>query len=375
MKILNLSTVHRWNDPRILYKEASTLARKFEVIHAATGDREDRVIDDMDVRFLGKWVTRWQRPRLWWRGLKLMRQCGADVVHFHDPELALLLLPFTFLGNRKFVCDIHEHPSGAIAGREWIPRGMRSMIAGIFSTLLRITPYVYDQVILAETHYQPLFPERKNVHLILNHALIPDPDVPFIDRYRDFDPSKELRLFFIGALVEDRGALKMVEMFDKVQSRFPNATLDLIGKVWPEALDDKLKLASERSGGRIKLHGFMDFSEAGALMQKAHIGLIPLQPHPNHVVSIVTKFYDYMIYGLPSVVSNFPLWQDFIRENPIGITADPADPNKLADAVIKLAQDNDMLQRLSRTGYDLVREKFNWEKQGEKLLKIYSELE
>jgi glycosyltransferase involved in cell wall biosynthesis len=374
MKVLNLSTVHRWNDPRIFYKVACTLARKFEVIHAAVGDGEDRVVEGVDVRILGQWKSHWQRPRLWCKALRLIRRSGADVVHFHDPELALLLLPFAFLGNRKFVCDIHEHPSGAIAGREWIPKGIRGLVAKIFSALLRSAPYFYDQVILAEQRYQQLFPERKNVHTILNHALIPDPDPPWIDRYRDFNPEKDLRLLYLGALVEDRGALKMLDMFERIQNIFPNATLELIGRAWPDDLHNKLKIASEKSDGKLKLHGFLDFNQAGEWLQRAHIGLIPLQPHPNHVVSIVTKFYDYMIYGLPGVVSNFPLWEEFIRQNPVGMTADPTDPQKLAEAVIRLAEDADLLRTMSRTGYHLVREKFDWKQQGTMLVQIYEEL-
>jgi len=371
MKILNLSTVHRWNDPRIYYKIAVSLARDHEVVHAAVDGGDVREIQGIKVSPLGKWESRWDRPRLWIKAYREILNGDYDAVHFHDPELAFLLIPYALLGNKKLVCDIHEHPKAAIGGREWIPKPFRSLTASMFSCLLRSSPFIYDDVILAEERYAALFPKRDNVQVILNHALIPEPDFSLPDRFSAYDPDKKLRLIYVGSIVEDRGGRVLVEMMPHIWKRHPEATLDLVGKIRPDSLKRELTNAAEQSSGRIKLHGFLDFNQAAELMQAAHIGLIPLQPHPNHTVSVVTKFFDYMIYGLPCVTSDFPLWSDFLRETPCGVTADPTNAEVFARAVADLASDKASLLNYSETGYKLVREKYSWKQQEEKLLKIY----
>jgi len=371
MKVLILSTVHRWNDPRVFHKQAVTLAREHEVILAAVDDGPARTVQGVELRPLGAWKSRWDRPRLWWRAYREILRSAADVIHFHDPELALLLLPCAFLGNRLLVCDVHEHPSAAIRGREWIPRPLRRLAAGAFSRLLRWSPYIYDQVILAEESYVPLFPRRPNVHLVRNYARIPHPDVPFTDHYADFNPRRELRLVCVGSLTRDRGALVMLEAAARLSRTYPGLQLDLVGKVRPPELEAQMQAAARESGGRFRLHGYLDLTRLGELLSQAHLGLVPLQPHPNFLESLSTKFFDYMTYGLPVLASDFPLWRRFFADHPAGITVDPTRPETLAQAIADLVQTPDRLRHFSREGYRLVRERFSWESQAQILLSIY----
>ncbi len=374
MKILILSTVHRWNDPRLFHKQACTLAREHEVTLAAVDDGPPRAVQGVQLHPLGIWNDRWDRPRLWWRAYLEILRSKAEVVHFHDPELALLLLPAALLGGKRLFCDIHEHPAAAIAGRSWIPRIFRKPIAALFSAILRLSPYLYDQVLLAEESYAPLLPQRPNVHLIRNYALIPPSDFAFLDRYQNFDPQQNLRLLYVGSITENRGARRMVETFHILKARFPGLRLDLVGKIRPPSLEKWLQECAQTSGGRMVLHGYTDLSELDVLLRQAHLGLVPLQPHPNFAGSLSTKFFDYMVYGLPCVASDFPLWQRFFAENPAGLTVNMTNPKELAQTIADLANSPSRLQEFSRNAYDLVRQKFNWEREGVKLLQIYNQI-
>lgn len=374
MKILILSTVHHWNDPRIFYKQACTLAREHEVVHVAVGDGPERFVNGVRVQPLGTWNTRSDRPKLWWRAYREILRSNPDAIHFHDPELALLLLPFAFLSNKKIICDVHEHPSGCYGRRPWIPKILQWWIGGFFYLLLRSAPYIYDEVILAEDSYLSYFSRKKNIRVVRNYAIIPNPDIPYFDRYAEFDPHKELRLIYVGSIMVYRGALTMVKMVQKLVDKYPGVSLDLVGMAQPASLEPMLHEASLKSGGRIRLRGYIDMSEMEPLLRRAHIGLIPLKPDPNLIGSMATKFFDYMIYGLPCVASDFPLWQRFIEENPCGVNVDATDPDRLVEAIIDLVESPERLKELSRNGYRRVREKFSWEQEGEKLLSIYRDL-
>ena len=374
MRVLILSTVHRWNDPRVFHKQACTLAKEHEVILAAVGDGEARKIDGVQIRPIGTWKSRADRPKLWRRAYAEILRSKADVLHFHDPELAVLLMPWSAFSRKRLVYDIHEHPMGGYARRRWIPRFLRGPVGKLLPYFIRNTPRFFDAVLLAEDGYRHLFGSFKNVHLIRNYALIPDPDLPFFDRFAQFDPQRELRLVYFGQLLVQRGALKMVEMVQHLASEFPGVSLDLVGHWLPPSLGDELRRAAQESGGRIRLHGYLDYSEADQLLRQAHIGLVPLLPDPNHEGSMATKFYDYMIYGLPFVASNLPHWQTFIEQNPAGICAEPSAARLFAEAIARLARTPENLRELSRNGYRLVREKFRWDAEGERLLQIYRNL-
>lgn len=374
MKILILSTVHNWNDPRVFYKQACTLAKEYEVVLAAVDDGEERIVNGVKIRPLGVWKSRLDRPGLWLRAYREVFRTRSDAVHFHDPELALILLPYALLGNKRMVLDVHEHPLGGYGRRPWIPKILQRWIAAFIQRFYWSSPYIYDGVVLAEEGYKSAFPEKQNVHLIRNWAPIPEPDVPFVDRYEGFDPYRELRLIYMGCLMEYRGALTMPEMMRILRKRYPGVTLDLVGKAMPPSLVPLIQQASSELGGAIKLHGYMDWNQMEPIISRAHIGLIPLKPDPNHTVSLVTKFFDYMMFGLPCVASDFPLWVRFLQENPVGVNADATDPDRFAEAIVSLVESPDRLRELSRNGYRLVREKFRWAFEGERLLEMYRNL-
>jgi glycosyltransferase involved in cell wall biosynthesis len=371
MRVLILSTVHRWNDPRVFHKEACTLAKEHDVILAAVGDGPEEIIKGVRVIRMGTWTSRAERIKLWFVAYRRIFRIKPDVIHFHDPELALLLLPLAFLSNAKIVCDIHEDPSSGYGRRPWIPKFLRWILGGFFYKLLRMSPRFYDAVVLAEESYREHFAPSSNLFMLRNYAIIPDPDVPHFNRFDDFDPQKEFRLIYVGILMEYRGAFEMIRIVEKVARKYPRVTLDLVGRTEPADLEPILRREADRLEGKIRFHGYVDWSKMDSFLRKAHIGLVPLKPLPNLTGSLVTKLFDYMIYGLPFVASNFPLWVQFLKENPAGVTANPLDVDAFADAVCKLAESPELLKRLSRNGYDLVRRKFSWQKEGETLLKIY----
>jgi len=161
----------------------------------------------------------------------------------------------------------------------------------------------------------------------------------------------------------------------ELAAEYPGLTLDLVGEALPPALDDRLREAAEQSQGRIRLHGYVDYSKAVSLLRQAHLGLVPLHPDPNHEGSLATKFFDYMIYSLPFVASDLPHWRTFLDDNPAGVYADAMDAKRFARAVADLIAAPDKLRALSRAGYRLVRERFRWDREGERLLKIYRDFQ
>ena len=65
--------------------------------------------------------------------------------------------------------------------------------------------------------------------------------------------------------------------------------------------------------------------EIESTLRQAHVGLMLAEPDPNYVVSIPTKFYEYLQYGLPILVSDIPLWSRFVDQTRAGAAVPPDD--------------------------------------------------
>ena len=73
-------------------------------------------------------------------------------------------------------------------------------------------------------------------------------------------------------------------------------------------------------------------------------------------------------------VSNFSLWKGIVEGNRCGITVDPLGPKEIAQAIEYLLTHPEEARQMGENGRRAVEEKYNWEKETEKLLALYEEL-
>ncbi|MFV1979743.1 MAG: glycosyltransferase, partial [Rhodothermia bacterium] len=66
---------------------------------------------------------------------------------------------------------------------------------------------------------------------------------------------------------------------------------------------------------------------------QADVGLMLADPDPNYVISIPSKFYEYIQYGLPIIASNISLWKDFLDRAGCGWAVDPSDPGEVTSTL------------------------------------------
>ena len=121
-----------------------------------------------------------------------------------------------------------------------------------------------------------------------------------------------------------------------------------------------------------KYLGFVPLSEVYKYMKMADIGISILCPIKNYLTSLPVKAYEYMYCGLPAVMSNFPYWENFFGESAVFV--DPYKPKEIADKILMLLENPDISKRLGDNGKKMVVEKYNWEKESERLIDLYERL-
>ena len=73
-------------------------------------------------------------------------------------------------------------------------------------------------------------------------------------------------------------------------------------------------------------------------------------------------------------VSNFSLCKEIVEGNRCGITVNPLNPKEIAQVIGYLLTHPEEAHQMGKNGRRAVEEKYNWDWEGQKLLKLYEEL-
>ena len=92
---------------------------------------------------------------------------------------------------------------------------------------------------------------------------------------------------------------------------------------------------------------------------------------PNHYYCLPNKLFEYMMAGLPVIISDFPEIGEVVRDARAGLLVDPTNPAAVADAIRKLLSDEDLRRSFSEHGLKAAEEQYNWERESSKLERVY----
>ena len=367
MKVVHLTTVHPPFDTRIFHKEAKTLAQAgYEVVLIAQHERNE-VVDGVKIIALPRPRNRFVRIfGLTWRAFCLALRESAEVYHFHDPELLPIGVLLKLFTGAKVIYDVHEDVPQQILTKYWIPAPLRRPVAAVFNAVEKLLAWAVDAVVVATEGIAEKFARFKPVvvHNYPHLEMLPN----LSTRRRE---GGEKVLVYVGGISKLRGAIEMVRALEYLNPAW-DIRLDLVGKLEPPELEGELQaLPGYR---RVRFLGWMQPENVYAHLAKADIGLVCLHPVPRFMVAWPVKLFEYMAAGLPVVASNFPLWKEIVEGNRCGITVDPLDPKAIAQAIEYLLTHPEEARQMGENGRRVVEEKYNWDREGAKLLKLYEEL-
>ena len=372
-RICILSSVHFAFDPRIFQKQARSLARAgFAVTLIARADPAGQNTDDIRILSLPAPENRLQRMLGTLRIAVLAHRQRADLYAFHDPELIPVGVLLKLLTRRPVVYDIHEDVPQQILGKEWLPRPGRALVLGLYRLLECLALPFIDGLVLAEHAYLKYYPKRRTL-TALNYPLL---------TYASGDPGQEREeptrptLIYVGSIRPLRGLYEMLELVRRLKPSCPDLLLRLVGPLAPAAEEDRARslIASWGIGANVEWLGRVSHPEVHHQIARSDIGLVLLHPHPNYLDSLPTKMFEYMVMGKPVVVSNFPLWSQIVQEAQCGLAVDPLDPEAVENAVVQLLEDEPRRREMGARGRQAVMTRYNWEVEGEKLVRFYREL-
>jgi len=361
-----LTTVHPVFSTRILYREAKSLvAAGYNVDLVVPADQGGRV-EGVEILAIPRLKSRLKRILILpWKALLVALHKKADVYHFHDPELIGIGLVLRLL-RKCVIYDVHEDLPRQVLAKKWIPRIFRrplGMIVGIVESGAALS---MSGIIAATPAIAQRFPSKKTV-VVQNFPGIEELKVDRTLPYKKRPPW----VVYVGGISRLRGVYEMAKAMSLVNPQ-QDARLFLAGS--PQPLDLTRKAEALGGEGKVEFTGHLSREEVAELLGSARIGLAVLHSSPNHLNSYPVKLFEYMAAGLPVIVSDFPLWKEIVEGNGCGLTVNPLGPKEIAEAIAYLLNHPDEAQQMGVNGRKAILKKYNWERESEKLVKLYEGL-
>lgn len=366
MKSFHIATLHKRSDTRILLKECASLSRAgFDVtlvVGDGQGDENFGKVRIVDVgcpqgRFASRLVPMW-------RAMRRVRAESPDIVHFHD-GMFLPLAIFLALTGWRVVYDVHEDYRQQILNVRFSWLFRRTASYG-YAMLEWIGSRVFTRIVAATPHIASRFPEHKTV-LVQNFPILDELSAPRCVSYTKLPE----QFAYIGGITVYRGAREMVDAIAGLHR--DNVTLHLAGRFDPQNLADEVK--ARVGWQKVNYFGWVNRDGVAEILSNSRSGLVILHPRENYILSYPVKLFEYMAAGLPVIVSDFPLWRQIVEEAGCGLLVDPLDVEAVTEAMRWILDHPAQAEQMGQRGRQAVISTYNWEREAEKLVACYRDLE
>jgi len=386
-----LTSVHPPFDGRIFCRESQSLVRAgYRVTLIAPADFPRQQRDGVTVLGVspprrvsgrtggGAQAGRLQRPWLWWQLWRQVRRLQPEVVHFHDPELLLLVPLLRAIPRRrpKIVYDVHEYFVDSLFEKQWIAAWLRPAVAAAARALEQVLMRGVDGVVCAVEGQKALYPAFRGQMAVVRN-------LPRIAAFAGASDSSVLQVkgykaIYVGIVTRERGMEVLLEALRLLRVRgMEDLHLFLVGPHAPEGYVRHLQALAERNqiGGQVHFPGWVDHDQLKHFLTNADIALAPGLPTRQFSrPALATKLFEYMLCRLPVVSSDLPYHQHYIQECQCGLIAPGHDAAAFAQAIAWLRDHPDEARAMGERGRAYVLEHYTWEQEQYRLLEFYESL-
>lgn len=290
----------------------------------------------------------------------------AEFYHAHDFEMLPIAYMASKLNRGRFIYDSHEL---WIEQRADFPRWFKKIV-------MLIEKFFIKQATQVITVNDSIAKElRRRYDLAEKPAVIHNftktvPETLMSPQLVMEDKEKTIVLYH-GGYLKDRGLEEVIE-----SARYlPKGILLRFRGTGP--LKKHLEQLAETyiKEGKIEFCPPVPMKELVREASECDIGIIPYKPTClNNYYSLPNKLSEYMMAGLAVTASDVPEIRKLNEKVRFGTLFDPYNPKSIAEAIIKLIQDKEMLKESKTRAKEWAMIEGNWEEEGKKLVHLYTDL-
>lgn len=343
-------------------------------------------------RVFSDWQRRWSnwgllttcRSELWSTTIReFIEECRPDVLHVHDLPLLGPALEATRGSNLPVIADLHENYPAMLAARHALPFWRRASLGAwvfrLFAPIHRWQAYEREAVAKADRVITVVEEARDRligmgidptrIHVVGNYASLDEVDASrnhgdglFRALYAgSFGPSRDLETVVLAVVRLPREEYRALRV-------------ELVGGSGADLARLLRMVADLEVGDRVSVLPWLPLAEAERKMDHADVGLVPHVKSEHTDATIPHKLFQYMWRRLPVVVSDCAPLQRIVDESGCGLSYRHGDAAGLADCLARLYRDRELVARMGDAGHAAVRDRYNWDRAGRELLKVYRNL-
>ncbi|MBI4712555.1 MAG: glycosyltransferase family 4 protein [Planctomycetes bacterium] len=202
--------------------------------------------------------------------------------------------------------------------------------------------------------------------VIYNAVEIASPALSEKERGRNDKSAGFPVLATIGRLVPEKGQSYLMEAVKLVKTKYPDVSLLVIGD---GPLRDNLETQADKSGikNSVKFLGVRD--DLYSILSCIDIFVLPSLYEAFGIVLL-----EAMASAKPVIASRVNGIPEVVVDGKTGLLVPPANPSALSDAIIKLAADKTLAQKMGAAGYERVKDLFTIEQMIGKIDNLYGRL-
>lgn len=359
-----MTSVHPADDSRIYEKQIKSLVNAGYRVSFVNPFKDG--LDQNGVECIKVDIPRSTRAERIKKGPEMIRDAaiktGADIFHFHDPEL--LRIGPALMKHGKVIFDSHEDTALQTKSKHWVPKPFREISSKIFALYEKTNALKITAVITATESIKETFEKYgcKNITVVKNY--------PILKEFVKTDTEKKRQVCYVGGITKIRGIEEMVDAIDGTDIR-----LALAGSFDTEELFETVK--AKKGYENVDYYGKVGREKVAEILSESVAGLVTLYPAPNYINSLPIKMFEYMAAGIPIIFSDFEFWKQLATKDEdsiCGIAVDGQNVEEIRNAIKYIFDHPEEAKKWGENGIRLANEVYNWSAEEVKLLELYKTL-
>lgn len=286
---------------------------------------------------------------------RIAKEMRADVILLvnHYLDIAFPAIHAARSSNIPLICSVGTQLQSPSPLRHRILNALDWLICGklIFPFCSRIVAWD-NEILRYLKDVQGPGIEKKCV--IVNYGVNGDPD-RFTGHQHDY--SAHQQILGVGAVIEQRNFLALVQAFEILAPEFPELRLKIIGHVYHDAAPRYV--AARGLGDRILFAGEQPHDQVLEALKSSDLFFSSLT---GRYIGLGTATIESMLMGVPTLVNAYP---DILGRAPLSDgddirLLDTLSPALLAERMRTLLTNEDLRRRIGQGGRNFVTRHLNW---------------
>lgn len=361
--------MHDWNDDRIFERAAVGLAAMGHDVLFVAPANSDMKVEGVQILAIPKRSRLGKHVISPFEAFNKMRSVKADIYHFYNPNMLLLMGVWAKLSGKKVFVDIHENyesrvdhlPLPAVIKKplvrlyRWIENTLCGMLSGV--------------TVVTESMRQKMLSSGVPILVVDN--------VPYLKRLEQVELSREKHerptIITSGSHSSARNCLEAVEALPLIVKEIPDVQMMFVGRFTPASYEQVLKDKARELGveANFSTEGMLPWLENFKRVSKAHLGCVFYNDNLNNRVTLPNRLYEYMYCGLAVLGENFPEVKKVLDQTHSGAVVESKNPKSIAEAAISLLKDSNKRAEYASNAKNAVDTAYNFESALKRMEQFY----